>query len=150
MRPGTPLDRGLARAWKLSAAAIAGTTEPEWQTLEAYYADLIAPREDIRRRDLATLLNNWTGELTRAAAWAARTGFHPENSEKKEKGPPAPPEGEWRDALKFLREYNPAVLGDLDISTVRTWSQLSPDVQAAVLKAIADAENEVLSQEDAA
>lgn len=126
MRPGTALDRSMRRAWKLSAAAIAGTTEPEWQTLEAYYADLIAPREDIRRRDLATLLNNWTGELTRAAAWAARTGFHPENSQKKEEGPP---EDIWRAALEGLYpEADPAVYP--------SWSAVPDSLRAEILEVL--------------
>ena len=133
MRPGTALDRSMRRAWKLSAAAIAGTTEPEWQTLEAYYADLIAPREDIRRRDLATLLNNWTGELTRAAAWAARTGFHPENSQKKEEGPP---EDIWRAALEGLYpEADPAVYP--------SWSAVPDSLRAEILEVLrTDAEME--------
>ena len=133
MRPGTALDRSMRRAWKLSAAAIAGTTEPEWQTLEAYYADLIAPRDDIRRRDLATLLNNWTGELTRAAAWAARTGFHPENSQKKEEGPP---EDIWRAALEGLYpEADPAVYP--------SWSAVPDSLRAEILEVLrTDAEME--------
>ena len=140
MRPGTPLDRGQTRAWKQAAAAVTGTTEPEWQTLEAYYASQsIHFRDDIRRRDLATLLNNWSGELTRAAAWSERTGWHPENSEKKEKGPP---EGEWREALQVVGEQCPELLGDIDVRAVRSWSQLPPDVQAAIRKAIAAAETD--------
>lgn len=133
MRPGTALDRSMRRAWKLSAAAIAGTTESEWQTLEAYYADLIAPRDDIRRRDLATLLNNWTGELTRAAAWAARTGFHPENSQKKEEGPP---EDIWRAALEGLYpEADPAVYP--------SWSAVPDSLRAEILEVLrTDAEME--------
>lgn len=134
MRPGTALDRSMRRAWKLSAAAIAGTTEPEWQTLEAYYASQsIHFREDIRRRDLATLLNNWTGELTRAAAWAARTGFHPENSQKKEEGPP---EDIWRAALEGLYpEADPAVYP--------SWSAVPDSLRAEILEVLrTDAEME--------
>jgi len=139
MRPGTPLDRSLARAWKTARAAVAGTTEPEWQLLEAYYCAVIASRDDYRRRDLATLLNNWSTELTRAAAWAERVGWHPENSEKKEKGPA---ETEWREALQVVCEQGPELLGDIDVRSVRSWSQLPADVQAAILKIITDAESE--------
>jgi DNA-binding MarR family transcriptional regulator len=39
------------------------------ETLRAYYHAKIAPEKDYRRRDLLTLLNNWTGELDRARAW---------------------------------------------------------------------------------
>lgn len=134
MRPGTALDRSMRRAWKLSAAAIAGTTEPEWQTLKAYYASQsIHFREDFRRRDLATLLNNWTGELTRAASWAARTGFHPENSQKKEEGPP---EDIWRAALEGLYpEADPAVYP--------SWSAVPDSLRAEILEVLrTDAEME--------
>jgi hypothetical protein len=139
MRPGTPLDRSLARAWKTARAAVAATTDDEWQQLESYYCAVIASRDDYRRKDLATLLNNWSTELTRAAAHCQRHGLASGNSQKKEKGPP---EGEWRDALKFLRQDQPQLLGDLDIATVRSWSQLAPAVQAAVLEAITQAESE--------
>jgi hypothetical protein len=139
MRPGTPLDRSQARAWRTALAAVDGTTEPEWQLLEAYYCAVIASRDDYRRRDLATLLNNWSGELTRAAAWAERVGWHSENSEKKEKGPA---ETEWREALQVVCEQGPELLGDIDVRSVRSWSQLPADVQAAILKIITDAESE--------
>ena len=140
MRPGTPLDRGLARAWKLNAATVAVTIESEWQQLEAYYAaDIANTRDDYRRRDLATLLNNWSTELTRAADWSQRTGWHPENSEKKEKGPA---ETEWREALQVVAERYPELLGDIDVRTVRSWSQLPPNVQVAIRKAIAAAETD--------
>lgn len=140
MRPGTPLDRGLARAWKLNAATVAVTIESEWQQLEAYYAaDIANTRDDYRRRDLATLLNNWSTELTRAADWSQRTGWYPENSEKKEK---APAETEWREALQVVAERYPELLGDIDVRTVRSWSQLPPNVQVAIRKAIAAAETD--------
>jgi hypothetical protein len=139
MRPGTPLDRGLTRAWRTALAAVEGTTEPEWQLLEAYYCAVIASRDDYRRRDLATLLNNWSCELTRAAAWSERVGWHPENSEKKERGPA---ETEWREALQVVCEQGPELLGDIDVRSVRSWSQLPADVQAAIRKIITDAESE--------
>lgn len=135
MRPGTALDRSMRRAWKLASAAIAGTTEPEWQTLEAYYAAELPSRDDIRRRDLATLLNNWSGELTRAEAWAARTGFHPENSQKKEKGAGAPDEEIWRAALEGLYP-------DADPGTYRTWSDIPDSLKAEILEVLSAAPKE--------
>jgi hypothetical protein len=133
MRPGTALDRSMRRAWKEASAAIAGTSEAEWQTIEAYYSDVIASRDDIRRRDLATLLNNWSGELTRAAAWAARTGFHPENSQKKETG--GPPEESWRAALEVLYpEGNRAAFRD--------WRDVPESLRVEILTALAAAEKE--------
>ena len=135
MRPGTALDRSMRRAWKLASAAIAGTTEPEWQTLEAYYAAELPSRDDIRRRDLATLLNNWSGELTRASAWAARAGFHPENSQKKEKGAGAPDEEIWRAALEGLYpESDPGVYA--------AWSDIPDSLKAEILEVLSAAPKE--------
>jgi len=131
MRAGTALDRSMRRAWKEASAAIAGTTEAEWQTLEAYYCDVIASRDDIRRRDLATLLNNWSGELTRAAAWAARTGFHPGNSEKKETGGPS--EELWRTALEALYPEG-------NHTAYRTWADVPESLREEITAAITAAE----------
>lgn len=134
-RPTTPLDPSETRAWRKVAHVIEATTEPEWQTLEAYYAADIAPRDDIRRRDLATLLNNWSGELTRAAAWSERVGWHPENSEKKEKGAGEPDEEIWRTALGALYpDGNPAAY--------RTWRDIPDSLRAEILQAITLAEKE--------
>ena len=131
MRPGTALDRSMRRAWKAASAAIAGTTEAEWQTIEAYYTAEIASRDDIRRRDLATLLNNWSGELTRSAAWAARTGFHPENSEKKETG--GPPEELWRTALEALYPEG-------NHTAYRAWADVPESLREEITAAITAAE----------
>ena len=131
MRPGTALDRSLRRAWKEASAAIAGTSEAEWQTIEAYYSDVIASRDDFRRRDLATLLNNWSTELTRAAAWAARAGFHPGNSEKKETGGPS--EELWRAALEALYPEG-------NHTAYRTWAVVPESLREEITAAITAAE----------
>lgn len=69
-RPETPMTPAEARAWKGSLPAIEATAPEDWQALEAFYA---APQgETFSRKDLATLLNNWNGEIERAAAWARR------------------------------------------------------------------------------
>ena len=41
--------------------------------MATYYTARIPRTEDFRRRDLATLLNNWSGELDRARQFAAAT-----------------------------------------------------------------------------
>jgi hypothetical protein len=42
----------------------------EFETMEFYYtAEIKNKNEDIRRRDIGTLLNNWTGEADRARAY---------------------------------------------------------------------------------
>lgn len=130
MRPGTPLDRGQRRAWKLATPALTGTIESEWQQLEAYYAAVIPSRDDIRRRDLATLLNNWSGELTRAAAWADRVGWYPENSQKKETGPGEPDEEIWRAALEGLYP-------DGDLNAYRRWRDIPESLRVEILEALA-------------
>lgn len=134
MRPGTPLDRGLARAWSKAAPAVTATLDSEWSQLEAYYAAEIPEREDFRRRDLATLLNNWTTEITRAWDWCVRTGFHPENSQKKETG--GPPDELWRAALEGLYpEADPAVYP--------SWSAVPDSLRAEILEVLrTDAEME--------
>jgi hypothetical protein len=130
MRTGTPLDRSQARAWRTAQPAAEGTTEPEWQLLEAYYSAVIPSRDDIRRRDLATLLNNWSGELTRAAAWADRVGWYPENSQKKEKGPGEPDEEIWRAALEGLYP-------DGDLNAYRRWRDIPESLRVEILEALA-------------
>lgn len=56
----------------------------ELELIEAYYTASIA-KDDYRRRDLFTLLNNWTGEVDRARRWlAGPQGGKGEQSEIKE------------------------------------------------------------------
>jgi hypothetical protein len=137
MRPATPLDRSSARAWKTAATAVAATTADEWATLEAYYADDIPPKDDYRRRDLSTLLNNWSGELTRARRWAEQAGFDPQKSAKKEKrgAAPEPDEAIWRAALS-------ALYPDSDPAVYATWSQIPDSLRAEILAVFALAEKE--------
>jgi len=49
-------------------AAISPINCSDIDLLEEYYQRDIPPPEDIRRRDLLTLLNNWAGEIDRARA----------------------------------------------------------------------------------
>jgi hypothetical protein len=132
-RPGTALDRSQARAWKTAAAAAAATTEAEWLQLEAYYAADIAQRNDYRRKDLATLLNNWSGELTRAAAWCARHGISGQKSQKKEHGGPG--EKRWRQVLQNLYP-------DAGPAPYRTWADIPESLKVEILDAITPAKKE--------
>lgn len=75
MRPDSRLDPAQKHAWRNAAANVAETKPEEWQQLEAYYSAALAEREDFRRRDLATLLNNWSGEVTRARDWCTKVGW---------------------------------------------------------------------------
>ena len=68
-RESTPLTSGEARAYSKNRAAIEATTEDDWKLLERFYA---APQsKTYARKDLATLLNNWNGEIDRARKWHA-------------------------------------------------------------------------------
>ena len=135
MRPGTPLDRSQARAWKTNLAAVAATTDDEWRQLESYYCDVIASRDDYRRKDLATLLNNWSGELTRASAHCQRHGLASGNSQKKEMG--GPPADIWHAALA-------ALYPDIDPVTMpySQWSDIPESLRREILEVIAAAERE--------
>jgi hypothetical protein len=133
MRPATPLDRSSRRAWKLAAPAVAATSAAEWSRLEAYYADVIPSKDDYRRQDLSTLLNNWSGELTKATRYCERQGLHPENSQKKET--PPPPDDLWREVLR-------ALYPDSDPNVYSTWSQVPDSLRTEILAAIQLAEKE--------
>ena len=133
MRPATPLDRATRRAWKHSSAAVAATTDTEWLQLEAFYSADLCDKDDYRRRDLATLLNNWSGELTKSARFCERQGWHPEKSEKKEEG--APPDDLWREVLR-------ALYPESDPHVYATWAMVPDSLRAEILEAIALAEKE--------
>lgn len=67
-RVTTPMDKAELSAWASSKAIIADMTEREWVALEVYCA---APQDKTyRRKTLATLLNNLSGELDKAADWS--------------------------------------------------------------------------------
>ncbi|MBK1835380.1 hypothetical protein [Roseibacillus ishigakijimensis] len=53
-------------------------SEDDLATLEGYYLAKHESGRDYRRRDLQTLLNNWTGELDRARNWKPETTTKPE------------------------------------------------------------------------
>ena len=61
------LDKSELSAWQSAEEIVKSTTEREWQQIEAFYA---APqKETYARKSYATLLNNFSGELDRAADW---------------------------------------------------------------------------------
>jgi len=66
MRESTPMDRSLTAAWKSARAVVVETLEDEWKALEARYFSSDESIARYRRRDLATLLNNWTGEIAKS------------------------------------------------------------------------------------
>lgn len=71
-RPSTPPDAAEIRAWDKAAPIVAATSDDEWTTLEAFYAATETRERPLyRRKDLATLLNNWSGEIAKAKTWQA-------------------------------------------------------------------------------
>lgn len=120
------LDRSQLLAWKKNKGAVAATSEADWILLEEAYDQTDGAAFQYRRKDLAQLLNNWNGEITRAADWKKRAGATWEISraraaEKKA----AEPDG-WRAAIAELYPDSPAA--DLE------WSKVSADVRTAVLE----------------
>ena len=73
MKPSTALDSSQDRAWKKNKGAVESTSEGDWLLLEWYFAQ-IGEIAEYRRRDLATLLNNWNGEIQRATEIAKKKG----------------------------------------------------------------------------
>lgn len=68
-KPETPLTTSEATAFRKNREVLKSTGEDDWRVLEQFYA---APQsETFSRKDLATLVNNWNGEIDRAKAWCA-------------------------------------------------------------------------------
>lgn len=69
IRIGSWFGRQPTTLWTIAEVEALQAVQPnekEIAGMEAYYTADIAPEQNIRRRDLITLLNNWTGELDRA------------------------------------------------------------------------------------
>jgi hypothetical protein len=56
--------------------ALGEIPEHEMSIIEAYYTHAHSPDSDYRRRDLQTLLNNWSGELDRARNFKPRKEYN--------------------------------------------------------------------------
>lgn len=66
---GAWFDRKSETLWTVAEAAalmMIRPTQSEIDGMGIYYQAQISADDDIRRRDLGTLLNNWSGELDRA------------------------------------------------------------------------------------
>jgi hypothetical protein len=62
--------------WSLAEGMTLHELDPkpeQVETLEAYYLAEIHREHDYRRRELQTLLNNWSGEVDRARIWRAES-----------------------------------------------------------------------------
>lgn len=94
-RETTPWSEKEEAAFGGLAAAI---TEEDLAAVERYYSEQIPRDKDYRRRDLLTLLNNWTGEVDRARARMPKL--------KADNKPKPQPDG-W---LAWLTEHHPGAL----------------------------------------
>lgn len=126
MRPSTPLDSAQIRSWKKNKGAVESTSEEDWLLLEWLYAQGTGPKEagEYRRKDLATLLGNWNGEIQRARTEAQNRGADFLKKEKRGGGPE--PEG-WREALIELYDDS-----DPEAIEAATWSGLTPAVREQI------------------
>lgn len=73
-RIGAWFGRKAATLWTLAEAIALRSITPsaeDLELLESYYLAASVGDMDYRRRDLITLLNNWSGELDRARIWTA-------------------------------------------------------------------------------
>lgn len=73
-RIGGWFNRRTGTIWTLAEGITLHAIEPhpdDVDLLESYYLAEIHGELDFRRRDLATLLNNWQGEVDRARIWKA-------------------------------------------------------------------------------
>lgn len=116
------LDRSQLQAWKKNKGAVAATGEEDWVLLEEAYAQTEGLACQYRRKDLAQLLNNWNGEITRAADWKKRAGVAWGSCVRPVDA--LGPYG-WREALV---EMYP------DASVDLPWGALSADLRSAVLE----------------
>lgn len=99
-RPSTELDKAQKVAWRATKGIVKETTQTDLKLLKRFYA---APQaETFKRTSMATLLNNWHGEVAKAKSWAAGPMLKP--GEKKEPARPSWDEGraeqERRHALR--------------------------------------------------
>ena len=74
-RIDTPLDRAEKKAFREAKKAIEETSEEEWLALERFYS--LPQPETCSRKSLATLVNNWNGEIERAKAWKSEPTQRP-------------------------------------------------------------------------
>lgn len=126
MRPSTQLDSAQLRSWKKNKGAVESTTEEDWLLLEWLYAQGTGKGEagEFRRKDLATLLANWNGEIQRAHTEAQNRGA--DFLKKEKRGGEPEPEG-WREALAELYDDS-----DPEAIAGAVWISLTPAVREQI------------------
>lgn len=130
MRPSTQLDSAQLRSWKKNKGVVETTSEEDWLLLEWLYAQGTGKGEpgEYRRKDLATLLGNWNGEIQRARTEAVNRGA--DFLKKEKRGGEVEPEG-WRRILVELYDDS-----DPEAVESATWESLPPAVRAQILARI--------------
>jgi hypothetical protein len=68
-RDSTPMDVSEQKAWKSAEKSVKATTEQDWLLIEWAYHQTNGSASQYRRKDMATLLNNWNCEIDRAKTW---------------------------------------------------------------------------------
>lgn len=142
-RETTPWDTATCRAWERNRAVVAGTSEEDFALLEWWFGLPPNTFELYRRKDLGTLLNNWSAEIDRAREFAARRG-HP--IKRQATHPPAiPPEpADWTAKFAALKAGNgwQVITGGrqamrrLGDGAVFGWVDLPSDVRAELVGAV--------------
>jgi uncharacterized protein YdaU (DUF1376 family) len=130
MRPSTQLDSSQLRSWKKNKGVVESTSEEDWLLLEWLFAQGTGKGEagEYRRKDLATLLANWNGEIQRARTEASNRGA--DFLKKEKRGGDPEPEG-WRRILVELYDDS-----DPEAVESATWEGLPPAVRAQILNRI--------------
>lgn len=104
-RETTPWDAATRRAWDRNRAVVTATSEEDLALLEWWFSLPPNTPELYRRRDLATLLNNWSAEIDRAREFAVRRGGQSRlNGMAPAERPPEPPD--WTAAFMRLKGQN--------------------------------------------
>jgi len=100
MRATTPLDSSQTRAWqkKETRAAVTDTSDDDWQMLEWAYSQSSGDASTYRRKDLASMLNNWSCEISRARDWAKKSGARIQPAAKPTDDEPT----QWRNAAQKM------------------------------------------------
>lgn len=74
-RDSTPLSQSEKRAWQFARRIVELTSTAEWELLEWEYSCCDEEVIRFRRQDLATLLNHWNEEISRAATRKAKFNY---------------------------------------------------------------------------
>lgn len=81
-RETTALDASEQKAWRSAERMVEQTPEEDWALIEWAYQQSNGLANQFRRKDMATLLNNWNCEIDRAKTWKNGNGQNSQNGSK--------------------------------------------------------------------